>query len=263
MGGGGTEVARSVADVVLEDDNLTTMIVAIRDGRAIYSNIRKAVRYLLSTNLSEITVMLGGLGLGLGQPLNPMQLLWINLVTDIFPALALAMEPPEPDILEQPPRDPRTPIIGPRDMGRLALESGFLSGGALAAYGYALLRYGQGTQAGTHAFMTLTLSQLLHALSSRSEQHNLFEQTQLPPNPYLKWALGASLAAQSLTVLLPGLRRVLGTAPLTLLDGLVVGAGAGVPLLLNELTKKIFHRPSQAETDGPGRVAATAEEPSP
>ena len=248
MGGGGTEVARSMADIVLEDDNLTTMVVAIRDGRTIYSNIRKAIRFLLSTNLSEIMVMLAGVGLGLGQPLNPMQLLWINLVTDIFPGLALAQELPEPDILEKPPRDPQTPIISTPDLRRLGLEATVISGGALASYGYALLRYGSGPQAGTHAFMTLTLAQLLHALSSRSEAHRLWDQQQLPPNRYLKLALGASLAAQGLTILLPGLRRILGTTPLTLTDGLIVGAGAVLPLLLNESTKNISQATAQIQS---------------
>ena len=106
MGRSGTDVAREVADVVLEDDNLETLIVAVSQGRTIYANIRKSVHFLLSTNISEITVMFGAIALGLGQPLNPMQLLWINLITDIFPGLALALEPPEPDVLENPPRDP-------------------------------------------------------------------------------------------------------------------------------------------------------------
>ncbi|HIK46615.1 MAG TPA: cation-transporting P-type ATPase, partial [Leptolyngbyaceae cyanobacterium M65_K2018_010] len=99
MGHTGTDVAREVADVVLEDDDLATMAVAVSQGRTIYNNIRKSVHFLLSTNLSEIMVMLAGISLGLGQPLNAMQLLWLNLVTDIFPGLALALEPPEPDVL--------------------------------------------------------------------------------------------------------------------------------------------------------------------
>lgn len=96
--------------------------------------------------------------------------------------------------------------------------------------------------------MTLTLAQLLHALSSRSEEHTLFEPGSRPPNPYLKWALGGSLAAQALTLLLPGLRRVLGLTPLTLLDSLVIAAGAGAPLLFNELTKPTARSPSGAAT---------------
>jgi Ca2+-transporting ATPase len=113
MGHTGTDVARAVADVVIEDDNLETLIVAVSQGRTIYNNIRKSIHFLLATNLSEIVVMFTAIAAGMGQPLNPMQLLWINLITDIFPGLALALEPPEPDVLRQPPRDPTAPIASP------------------------------------------------------------------------------------------------------------------------------------------------------
>src|SRR4030095_7777790 len=141
MGNTGTDVAREVADVVLEDDNLETMIVAISQGRTIYTNIRKSVHFLRSTNLSEIMVMFTAIAAGLGQPLNAMQLLWINLISDIFPGLALALETPEPDVLSQPPRNPEEPIIKTSDFKRIAFESATLSAGALGAYGYGLIRF--------------------------------------------------------------------------------------------------------------------------
>jgi Ca2+-transporting ATPase len=246
MGGSGTDVARSVADIVLEDDNLDTMVVAIRDGRTIYNNIRKSIRYLLATNLSEIEVMLACIGLGLGQPLSPMQLLWINLVTDIFPSLALAMEAPEPDILERPPRDPKEPVLTGRDLRRLVMESTVITGSTLASYLYGRLRYGPGMKANTLAFMPLTVAQFLHALSSRSEEHSLFDRDRpLPPNRHLDRALGISMVAQTLTVLVPGLRKIMGTAPLSVGDLLVVGAAALAPLLINELNKKSAITPPQ------------------
>ena len=126
MGLTGTNVAREVSDVVLEDDNLHTMSVAVRQGRTIYGNIRKMIHFMVSTNLTEIEVMLAGIAFGLGQPMNPMQLLWINLVTDIFPGLALSMEPAEPDIMDRPPRDPDEAIIEGRDLKRMAFESGII-----------------------------------------------------------------------------------------------------------------------------------------
>lgn len=242
MGQSGTDVARSVADLVLEDDNLATLIVAVRQGRTVYGNIRKSLRFLLSTNFSEIELMLAGTALGLGTPLSPMQLLWINLITDIFPALALAMEPPEPDVLEHPPRDPEQPVIAAADLRRLAGESAVITGGAIASFGYAALRYGVGPQSRTHAFMTLTLAQLLHVLSCRSEEHSIYDKQVLPTNSYLQLALGGSLLAQLLTVFIPGLRQVLGTTPLGLLDGLVICGGAVGPLLVNEATKKSGRR---------------------
>lgn len=239
MGGAGTDVARSLANIVLEDDNLATMEVAVQHGRTIYGNVRKAIHFLLSTNLSEIETMLIGIALGFGQPLNPMQLLWINLITDIFPGLALALEPPEPEIMNRPPRDPKEPIVSTRDLRRLGVESAVITTGTLASYGYAFLRYGPGARANTHAFMSLTLAQLLHALSCRSDRHTILERDGLPSNPYLNIALGASAAVQALTIFVPGLRRILGTTPVSLVDGLVMGAGAAVPLLINETRKKL------------------------
>jgi Ca2+-transporting ATPase len=237
IGGAGTDVARTVADVVLEEDDLATMVTAVSRGRTIYGNIRKSIHFLLATNLSEMMVMLGAIAAGAGQPLTPMQLLWINLVTDIFPGLALAMEAPEPDVLRRPPRDPRQPIVGWGDFGRIGFQSSTLTAGALAAYGYGVYRYGLGARANTMAFMSLTTAQLLHAISCRSETHSLFDPRPLPANPYLKGAMAGSLGLQFLSAVLPGLRQFLGSAPIGLLDGLVVAGTALAPLLINETTK--------------------------
>lgn len=239
MGHTGTDVAREVADVVLEDDDLQTMAIAVSRGRTIYNNIRKSVHFLLSTNLSEIMVMLAGTSLGIGQPLTAMQLLWLNLVTDIFPGLALALEPPEPDVLSQPPRNPADPILRTADFQRIALESTLLSSSALGAYGYGLLRYGVGAQSSAIAFMSLTTAQLLHAISCRSTSHSIFQPRSLPPNRYLAIALAGSLTLQFLTTLVPGLRQLLNIAPLHWQDSLAIGASALLPLLANEATKLI------------------------
>jgi Ca2+-transporting ATPase len=239
MGGAGSDVARQVADVVVEDDNLHTLIEAVEHGRSIYANIRKSIHFMLSTNSAEIAVMFASLALGLGQPLNPMQLLWINLVTDIFPGLALSLEPADPDIMRQPPRDPTEPVVRSTDLTRMAAESGIISLSSLAAYGVGLLRYGPGVQAGTLAFNTLTLAQLLHSISCRSSRPVLFGGEHLAPNPYMDLALGGSLALQALAMLLPPLRGLLGTGTLGLADLGVIGAGAVVPLLVNEATKTV------------------------
>jgi Ca2+-transporting ATPase len=238
MGHTGTDVAREVADVVLEDDNLETMIIAISQGRTIYNNIRKSVRFLLATNMSEIIVMFTALAAGLGQPLTVMQLLWINLLSDIFPALALALEPPEPDILSRPPRDPNEPIIQSSDLKRIVVESSVISAGSLAAYGYGMVRYGAGPQAGSLAFLSLVSGQLLHAVSCRSDTHTIFDRGSLAPNPYLTAALGGSFALQALTVFVPGFRTFLGIAPPSFLDLAVVGGASILPLLINESTKR-------------------------
>jgi Ca2+-transporting ATPase len=237
MGHTGTDVAREVADVILEDDNLQTMIIAVSHGRTIYNNIRKSVHFLLATNISEIMVMFTAITLGLGQPLNTMQLLWINLVSDIFPGLALALEPPEPDILSRPPRDPKEAIIQRADFQRIAFESAVISAGSLGAYGYGLARYGPGPGAGTLAFMSLTIGQLLHAISCRSDKAVIFQKDALPPNRYLNWALGGSFALQIAAMTVPWFRGLLGLAPIGLMDGLVITGSAFLPLMVNEATK--------------------------
>ncbi|MGB8990991.1 MAG: HAD-IC family P-type ATPase [Desulfobaccales bacterium] len=238
MGRTGTDIAREVADVVLEKDNLDTLIIAIRDGRTIYLNIRKSVHFFLSTNLSEIMLTFVAIAVGLGSPLTAAQFLWINLISDIFPGLALAMEAPEPDILDRPPRDPARPIFTASDFKQMAVESGAITAGALGAYGYGMMCYGLGAQTSTLAFHSLTTGQLLHAISCRSETHSIFSSEKLPANRYLTLALGGSLFLQFLTMVVPGLRNLLGLAPVSLLDGMVISGSALLPLLVNEATKQ-------------------------
>ncbi len=238
LGHTGTDVAREVADVVLEDDNLETMVVAISQGRTIYNNLRKSVRYMISKNTAEIMIMFTSLAAGMGQPFNVMQLLWINMISDIFPGIALAQEPPEPDVLLRPPRSPEEQLINSSDFKRLLFEASTISAGTLAAYGYGVLRYGQGPQASSMAFTNFVTAGLLHAISHRSETHSIFEADRLAPNNYLTVALTASLGVQSLTLFVPGLRSFLGMGPLNPFD-LAISIGTAVaPLLINEATKK-------------------------
>ncbi|HEY8158277.1 MAG TPA: cation-transporting P-type ATPase, partial [Methylobacter sp.] len=239
LGEKGTDTARSIADVILADDDLKTMVTAIREGRTIYDNIHKSLHFLLSTNLSEIEVMLVSATLGGAEILNPMQLLWINLITDIFPALALALDPPEFDVLKRPPRDPDAPIVSRSDYSKLIRESGIITAGALGVYGYSRLRYGPGQHAGTHAFMSLTLAQLLHAYRCRSEHTSIFDSKNRPSNRYLDTAVGVSALMQVLAATLPFLRRLLRLSPVSATDVIAILAGAGLPLLANEVIKGI------------------------
>ncbi|MGD9393014.1 MAG: HAD-IC family P-type ATPase, partial [Chromatiales bacterium] len=237
MGAGGTNVARDVSDVVLEDDNLHTMTTAVSQGRTIYSNIRKMIHFMVSTNLTEIEVMLAGIAMGAGEAMNPMQLLWINLVTDIFPGLALSMEPPEEGIMERDPRDPDEQMIAGNDLVRMGIESAVIGAGTFGAFLYGIRRYGPGPAASTLAFNTLTLSELAHAVSSRSSQRILFSDHTLPPNPHLVKAIAGMGGLQFLVSVLPGARRLLGTTPLGVADIAVIAAGVLVPLLVNEASK--------------------------
>jgi Ca2+-transporting ATPase len=237
MGGGGTTVAREVADVVLEDDELMTLVTAIEQGRTIYDDIRKAVHFILATNLGEILYTFTCVAGGLGDPLTPMQLLWINLLTDVFPELALAVQPPEFDVMARPPRDPARPMFTSNDLVRIGLEGTVITGGALAAYLWARARTGPGPHAGTVGFTALTLAQLLHAWSTRSETHTIFDSKRLAQNKWLPIAVGGTMILQVLANLVPGIRRLLGTVPLTPIDWGVALTAAIVPFIINELTK--------------------------
>jgi Ca2+-transporting ATPase len=236
MGRNGADAARDVADVVLGEDDLETLITALRDGRTTSANIKKSVHFFLSTNMTEIMVILGGLAIGIVSPLNTMQLLWINIISDIFPGLALSLEEPEPGVLERPPRDPQKPLFTGQDWGRMAKESGVISASTLGVFGYGLARHGA-AGATSLAFQTLTIAQLLHVLSCRSETRRLRGGRRLPPNPYVGWALGGSLVVQALTMFVPFLRSFLGLAALHPTDFGVIAAGAVLPLFVNEATK--------------------------
>ena len=162
-------------------------IIAVEQGRAIYDDIKKAVHFILASNTSEIAVTLLATAIGAGEPLNPIQLLWINLVTDIFPELALSVELPEADVMSRPPRDPQAPMFSRTDLQRIGVEGALLTAATLTAYGIGLTRYGVGPRASTLAFMTITVAQLLHALSCRSERHSIFEPGACPPNRLCHW----------------------------------------------------------------------------
>lgn len=242
MGRHSTDLAREIADVVLEDDNIQTLTVAISQGRTIYNNIRKSVHFLVSTNVSEILVTLAAVGAGIGQPLTPMQLLWINLLSDIFPALALAVEPQEPDVLTTPPRPIEEPIIGRADMVRYGREALAISAGALASHAFAAARHGPGPGAATVSFMTLTLGQLLHAYSCRSDARGPMNLFRRPRNGYLDLAIGGSMALQVVAGAVPGLGELLSISRIGMADALAVAIGAGAPYFVNEVMKPAARR---------------------
>lgn len=237
MGGTGTDVAREVADIILKDDNPETIAIAIRHGRTLYGNVRKSLRFLLATNLSEILLMVGATAAGLRQTLTPMQLLWINLMTDVFPALALALEPPESDAMKEPPRDPSEAILRAGDLKRVSMEGAVISSTALATCVYGNMRYGAGERAGTMTFLSLITAQMLHALTCRTDRYGLFKPGTPAPNPYLRLALGGSLGIQIVALLNPQLRRLLGLGPISLADAGITAAAALLPYVVNEAAK--------------------------
>lgn len=244
MGGAGTDVAREVADIVLAGDDLEGIIEAIRLGRATYANIRKVLRYLVSTNASETLVMLGAAIVGGPEPLTPMQLLWLNLASDPLPALALGLEAPEPDVLDEPPHDPRAPILAPADFRRILREGVVLGASALAGYFLAGGATGA-VQARTIVFHGLTLSQIMHGLSCRSETHGIEATLLRRPNPTLFAAVALSAALQLGVQIFPLTRRLFGLAPLSLRQSLGIAGMVAASTVANRLIGDLVH-------DGPG-----------
>jgi Ca2+-transporting ATPase len=211
MGAAGSDVAREAADMVITDDNLATIITAVREGRGIYDNIRKVVDYLVAGNLSEIAVVVVSLLAfsGLGVPLLPLQLLWINLLTDGLPALALALDPANPGLMRRPPRPRESRLLTRRRLGMLASRGLLMGGAALGAL--VVFRYAMGApwpEARTAMFTTLVGAHLLYAFIARHPTRGLWT------NPRLTAGVGAALAAQVAVVQTPLVHDLFDTVPL-------------------------------------------------
>jgi Ca2+-transporting ATPase len=234
MGRHGTDVAREAADLVLTDDNFATIVRAVEEGRVVYANLRKVIRFLFSCNLSEIATIFVAILLGLPAPLLPLQILWVNLVTDILPAVALIRDPAEPDAMRRPPRDPREPLVTWRLAGRMLGEGALLSAGILSAYLWAVWEDGPSPRANTIAFVAMVLIHPFQALACRSETVGWWR---LPPNPLVWLSLVVLAALQWLTVAWPPLARLLRTAPLASADWLGLGVAVLAPVVLLEVVK--------------------------
>jgi len=263
--GKGAEVAREVADVIVAREDLGAMAAAIAEGRTRYDDIKKAIHFIVSSNLSEVLVTFGSIALGLGQPLNPRQLLWINLLTDVFPELALAVEPPESDVLISLPRDPSRQLFSKPETLQVAIESGTMTVCALACYGLGIARYGAGPRAGSIAFLSLTTAQLLHTISSRSERHTIFDDDKTPENRYVPMAIGSGLLIELAGQFVPALRALLGSAPVGARDLALAGGGGVSSFLLNEALKFLLVRrgriePVKPPEPGPQQLALEFED---
>ncbi|MEP7380335.1 MAG: cation-transporting P-type ATPase [Gemmatimonadota bacterium] len=240
MGIRGTEVAKEAADMIITDDNFATIVRAVEQGRIIVQNILRFIHYLFSCNFSEILVVFTSIMLGWPLPLSVLQILWLNLVTDIFPAMALALEPSAADVMQRPPRDPAAPLMTPGFGWLIVWQGALMAACTLLAFGAGLRGHGHEgeglRQAVTIAFMTLALAEVLHAFNVRSRTRSIFSAETLTNG----WLWGATLlcvALQLAAVEIPGLRRVLGTAPLTLEDWGVIVAAAVAPVAVVELVK--------------------------
>jgi Ca2+-transporting ATPase len=240
MGRGGTEVAREAADVVLADDNFATVVAAIEEGRGIYSNIRKTLVYLLAGNLGELLVMLASALAGLPLPLLPLQLLWINLMTDGLPALALVMDPPDPELLQHPPRDPSAPILGRPEWRRIAAISAIESGVVLASFAWAL-RAHDIALARAFAFTTIVFCELFRAFGARSRRL-LYWQVGALTNVPLLAVVALSALLQAALPFVPLTRTLLDLEALRPLDTAIALFLGLIPVTTVELAKLFFRR---------------------
>lgn len=239
MGITGTDVAKDTADMILVDDNFATIVNAVEEGRVIFSNIKKFVSFLLSCNIAEVLIVFLSILFGLPSPLTPIQLLWLNLVTDAFPALALGVEPAEPGIMEEDPRDPNSSIISGRTRTDLIAQSIFITVAVLASYIVGLKFIFPNSIEGAHTmvFATLITSELLRAFSIRSNKFTL-KELGFGSNPQLIKATLLSFALLLIVMYVPVLRDLFEVVSLTW-EWIPVLLLALIPLVLGEVSKVI------------------------
>jgi Ca2+-transporting ATPase len=238
MGRRGTEVAKEAADVVLADDNFATIVRAIEGGRTIYANIIKFVHLMFSKNLGEVLTIFPAIACGWPLPLLPLQILWINLVTDVFPGLALALEPTAPGVMQHGPR--RSAFFSRPFLVLIGWQGAMLAAINLGAYAWALGRYGAGSHARTMALLVLVSGQLGHLFNCRSRINSAFAG--VTRNPYLWMAAGLMIGLQLLAVYFTPLAHVLDLVHPNGIDWFVILIAAAVPVVFVEVTKLFARR---------------------
>jgi Ca2+-transporting ATPase len=239
MGRIGTDVSREAADMVLSDDNFATIVEAVRQGRSVYDNLRKFILFLLSCNMSEVLIVFTTALLAPEPALLPLQLLWINLVTDGLPALALGVDPGSPRVMDRPPRGSEESILTPRRQFETVVQGTLITLGALAMY--LAVRYGWiavdgARHAQTMLFTTIVLSQLLHAFNFRSETRSVFRLETLR-NKWLVGAFVGSVCLQAMVIYTPAMQTLFRTQPLGMRDWAAVLLASILPMVLIDAMK--------------------------
>ena len=254
MGLTGTEVTREASDMVLADDNFASIVAAIREGRGIFDNIRKTLVYLLSGNMAELSVMLVAALVGLPMPLLPLQLLWINVVTDGVPALALVLDPPDEDVLQRPPRHPHESMLG-RAQWQFILITGLLQAAATLSIFLWALKARDLTEARNLAFSVLVFGELFRAFSARSTTR-LFFEVGIFTNVRLVGVILVSVLLQIALHHIPLAQAALNIGPLSTADCLLTMAVALVPVALIELSKLVRRRARGSRTRAPASATS-------
>ncbi|HZK66056.1 MAG TPA: HAD-IC family P-type ATPase, partial [Chloroflexota bacterium] len=241
MGITGTDVAKETADMVLTDDNFASIVSAVEEGRIIYANIRKFVFFLLSCNVGEILTVFIAMVIGLPVPLQPIQLLWLNLLTDGLPALALGMEKAEPGIMERPPRPKTEPILNGEMRIGIAIQGIAIMVATLGAFLIGLQRNPDNhTEAQTMAFATLVISELLRAYTARSEYFSIFT-IGIFSNKYMVYATALSAILIIIPLAVPALHPIFKVDLPDTQDWAIIFGMALIPSIIAEITK-IFLR---------------------
>ncbi len=239
MGITGTDVTKEVSDMVITDDNFASIVAAVEEGRGIYDNIKKFIHYLLSCNIGEILVMFVSSLAGLPIPLLPVQILWINLVTDGLPALALGVDPIDPDIMKRRPRPTNQAVVTKPQAFLMLAQGAFIAFCSLLAFCFVIFIEKEGiSRARTAAFTVLTCSQLFHSFNCRSMSESLFK-IGLLTNKKLLGATFISFLLQMLVVYTPILQKIFKTEPLALFDWILVITISSFPLWAMEVVKRL------------------------
>ena len=235
MGRKGTDVAKNAADMILNDDNFVTIVDAVKQGRNIFDNIKKAIHFLIATNIGEIVTIFVGLLLGVKSPLLAIQLLWVNLVTDSLPAIALGLEPPEKNIMNRPPRDAKKSIFADGLMGRIVIEGFMIGMFTIFAFFIGNKYYGIEV-ARTMAFISLGMLELIHSFNVKSEESifivGLFE------NKYLLGAFVLGTVLQVGIICVPSLAEIFKLTQLNTTQWLIIVAISVAPVIIIEIQKK-------------------------
>ncbi|MGD1009428.1 MAG: cation-translocating P-type ATPase [Candidatus Aminicenantales bacterium] len=239
MGITGTDVTKEVSDMVITDDNFASIVAAIEEGRGIYDNIKKFIHYLLSCNSGEILVMFVASLVALPVPLLPIQILWVNLITDGLPALALGVDPVDPKIMDRPPRKPREPVITRARAWLIMCQGAFIALCSLSAFVYVLSFEKEGIgRARTVALAVLTCSELFHSFSCRNQKESLFKLGVFS-NPGLLLANSASFLLQLAIIYVPFLQPIFKTQALGLGDLAVIVVFSTLPFWAMEIVKAV------------------------
>jgi len=243
MGITGTEVSKGASDMVLADDNFATIIVAVEEGRKVFSNIQKSIQYLLSANMAEVFTIFFATLFG-WDVLQPVHLLWINLVTDTLPAIALGVEPAEPGVMTHKPRGRKSNFFDGGVFGAILYQGVFQTMLVLGVYGWALLYPEHATRAEIHAdaltmaFATLGLIQLLHAFNVKSVYQSIFK-VGLFKNKTFNWSIPVAFILLMATIMVPGFNKLFHVSHLSLTQWLVVAVGALMIVVLVEIVKAV------------------------